>query len=127
MPPKFDEIDYNILSRIFEKVKAMDHVQNAMFSKVNELVEHNKVEKEEDASLEARDARDDKEAHKEKLDEILKKKSIGRPSGSFDERQQQYFKLVSTGKIKSPVAKTLDYYQICKSETGEYIMNVLAK
>ena len=73
MPPKVDEIDYNILSRIFEKVKAMDHVQNAMFSKVNELVEHNKVEKEEDASLEARDARDDKEAHKEKLDEIFKK------------------------------------------------------
>ena len=101
--------------------------QNAMFSKVNELVENSKVEKEEDASLEARDARDDKEAHKEKLDEIFKKKSIGRPSGSFEERQQQYFKLVSTGKIKSPVAKTLDYYQICKSETGEYIMNVLPK
>ena len=47
--------------------------QNPMFSKVNELVENSKVEKEEDASLEARDARDDKEAHKEKLDEIFKK------------------------------------------------------
>ena len=46
----------------------MDVVQNAMFSKVNELVENSKVEKEED-----------KEAHKEKLDEIFKKKSIGRP------------------------------------------------
>jgi hypothetical protein len=102
------------MSQIFEKIKGMDIIQNAMFSKLNELVENNKVEKEED-----------KETHKEKLDEIFKKKSIGRPSGNFEERQQQYFKLVSTGKIKSPVQKTLDYYQICKSETGEYIINVL--
>ena len=109
---KVDDIDYNILSQIFEKVKQIDIIQNAMFSKVNELVENSKVEKEED-----------KEAHKEKLDEIFKKKSIGRPSGSFEGRQQQYFKLVSTGKIKSPVKKTLDYYQICKNEEGEWIMN----
>ena len=114
---KVDDIDYNILSQIFEKIRGMDVIQNAMFSKVNELVEFNKVEKEEE----------DKEAHKENLDEIFKKKSIGRPSGSFEERQQQYFKLVSTGKIKSPVAKTLDYYQICKNENNEYIMNVLPK
>ena len=92
---KVDSIDYNILSQIFEKVKQIDVVQNAMFSKVNELVEDKKSEKEEE----------DKEAHKEKLDEIFKTKSIGRPSGNFEERQQQYFKLVSTGKIKSPVQK----------------------
>ena len=114
---KVDDIDYNILSQIFEKIKGMDVIQNAMFSKVNELVEFNKVEKEEE----------DKEAHKENFDEIFKKTTIGRPSGSFEERQQQYFKLVSTGKIKSPVAKTLDYYQICKNENNEYIMNVLPK
>ena len=114
---KVDDIDYNILSQIFEKIKGMDVIQNAMFSKVNELVENSKVETREE----------DKEAHKEKLDEIFKKKSIGRPSGSFEERQQQYFKFVSTGKIKSPVQKTLDYYQICKNENNEYIMNVLPK
>ena len=39
---KVDSIDYNILSQIFEKVKQMDVVQNAMFSKVNELVENQK-------------------------------------------------------------------------------------
>ena len=60
---KVDSIDYNILSQIFEKVKQIDVVQNAMFSKVNELVEDKKSEKEEE----------DKEAHKEKLDEIFKK------------------------------------------------------
>jgi monoamine oxidase len=42
---KVDDIDYNILSQIFEKIKGMDVIQNAMFSKVNELVEFNKVEK----------------------------------------------------------------------------------
>ena len=94
----------------------MDVVQNAMFSKVNELVENSKVEKEED-----------KEAHKEKLDEIFKKKSIGRPSGSFEERQQQYFKLVSTGNIKSPVQKTLDYYQIVRDENNQWIVNIVPK
>ena len=114
--PKVDSIDYNILSQIFEKVKAMDIIQNALFSKVNELAENSKVVKEEDA-----------EAHKEKLDEIFKKKSIGRPSGSYEERQQQYFKLVSTGKIKSPVQKTLDYYGICKDERNEWIVNIVPK
>ena len=39
---KVDNIDYNILSQIVEKVKQMDVVQNAMFSKVNELVENQK-------------------------------------------------------------------------------------
>jgi len=63
---KVDDIDYNILSQIFEKIKGMDVIQNAMFSKVNELVEFNKVEKEEE----------DKEAHKENFDEIFKKKQL---------------------------------------------------
>ena len=114
---RVDDIDYNILSQILDRVKQIDVVQNAIFSKVNELAENSKVEKEEE----------DKEAHKEKLDEIFKKKSIGRPSGSYEERQQQYFKLVSTGKIKSPVQKTLDYYGICRDEKNEWIVNIVPK
>ena len=59
MKPKVDELDYNILSQFFEKIKGMDIIQNAMFSKLNELVEgKKKTETEEDASLEARDARE---------------------------------------------------------------------
>ena len=121
--PKVDSIDYNILSQIFEKVKAMDIIQNAMFSKVNELAENKKnsfddENKEEDDSQEARDARD-----KKKMEEIFIKKGVGKPRGTLVEKQQQYFELVKSNKIKNPVQKTLDYYQICKDETGQWIMN----
>ena len=103
---KIDEIDYNILSQIFEKIKAMDHVQNAMFSKMNELVENSKIEKE----------KEDKEAHKEKLNEIFKKKSIGKSRGTYEEKQIQYFEMVKTYYIKNPIQKSFDYYDICKNE-----------
>ena len=42
MKPKVDELDYNILSQFFEKIEGMDIIQNAMFSKLNELVEGKK-------------------------------------------------------------------------------------
>ena len=118
---KVDDIDYNILSQIFEKINGMDIIQNAMFSKVNELVENSKVEKKEEEEEE------DKEAHKQKLNEIFEKRRIGRPVGDYNSKQLQYFELVKTGKIKSPVAKTLDYYQITRDENNEWIMNVLPK
>ena len=34
---------------------------------------------------------------------------------------------VKAGKIKNPVAKTLDYYHIMRDERGEYIINILPK
>ena len=32
--------------------------------------------------------------------------------------------MVKAGKIKNPVAKTLDYYHIMRDEMGEYIINL---
>ena len=117
---KVDSIDYNILSQIFEKIKGMDIIQNAMFSKVNELVENQKqAEKTEVKTVE------EKEEEKKKMENIFKKKSIGKPRGTYEEKQQQYFELVQTGRITNPVQKTLDYYQICRNELGEYIINLL--
>ena len=117
---KVDSIDYNILSQIFEKIKGMDIIQNAMFSKVNELVENQKqAEKTEVKTVE------EKEEEKKKMENTFKKKSIGKPRGTYEEKQQQYFELVQTGRIKNPVQKTLDYYQICRNELGEYIINLL--
>jgi uncharacterized radical SAM superfamily protein len=117
---KVDSIDYNILSQIFEKIKGMDIIQNAMFSKVNELVENQKqAEKTEVKTVE------EKEEEKKKMENIFNKKSIGKPRGTYEEKQQQYFELVQTGRIKNPVQKTLDYYQICRNELGEYIINLL--
>ena len=52
---------------------------------------------------------------------------MGKPRGSFEEKQQQYFNLVKTGKIRNPVAKTLEYYHIVKDDKGEYLINLLPK
>ena len=113
---KVDDIDYNILSQIFEKVKQIDIIQNAMFSTVNELAE-NKKNSFDDV---------DKEEEKKKTEEIFMKKGVGKPRGTLQEKQQQYFDLVKSNKIKNPVQKTLDYYQICKDEKGEWIMNTFS-
>ena len=110
---RVDEIDYNMLSSIYEHTKNNSRMLSAILSKLNELSEEKVVE--------------DKEEQKKKLDEIFEKKGVGRPSGSFEERQQQYFKLVKSGKIKSPVAKTLEYYNIKKDDRGEYLINLLPK
>ena len=107
------EIDYNMLSNIYEHTKNNSKMLSDILSKLNELSEEKVVE--------------DKEEQKKKLDEIFEKKGVGRPSGSFEERQQQYFKLVKSGKIKSPVAKTLEYYNIKKDDRGEYLINLLPK
>jgi len=51
------------------------------------------------------------------------KQGVGKPRGTLVEKQQQYFDLVKSGKIKNPVQKTRDYYQICRGENNEWIMN----
>ena len=80
-------------------------------SSLNELTKEKEVE--------------DKEEQKKKLEEIFEKRGVGKPRGTFEEKQQQYFNLVKTGKIKNPVAKTLDYYGITKDERGQYLINLL--
>ena len=58
------------------------------------------------------------------MPEIIEKSKRNK---DYNSKQLQYFELVKTGKIKSPVAKTLDYYQITRDENNEWIMNVLPK
>ena len=86
---------------------------SAILSKLNELSEGKEVE--------------DKEEQKKKVEEIFEKRGIGKPRGTFEEKQQQYFNLVKTGKIKNPVAKTLEYYHIAKDEKGQYFISSFAK
>ena len=85
---KPQEVDYNLLSQLWEKVKSMSDNQIAIFTKLNELTE-------------CKDA-EDKEAEKKKVGEIFEKKGIGKPRGTFEEKQKQYFKMVNSGKIKNP-------------------------
>ena len=49
---------------------------------------------------ECKDA-EDKEAEKTKVGEIFEKKGIGKPRGTFEEKQKQYFEIVKSGKIKN--------------------------
>jgi hypothetical protein len=85
---KPQEVDYNLLSQLWEKVKSMSDNQIAIFTKLNELTERKDAE--------------DKEAEKKKVGQIFEKKGIGKPRGTFEEKQKQYFEMVNSGKIKNP-------------------------
>ena len=113
MSPHVDEVDYNLLSNIYEHTKNNSKMLSAILSKLNELPDGKDVE--------------DKEEQKKKMEENFKKRGVGKPRGTFEEKQKQYFEMVKAGKIKNPVAKTLDYYHIMRDERGEYIINILPK
>ena len=113
MSPKVDEVDYNLLSNIYEHSKNNSKMLSAILSKLNELPDGKDAET--------------KEEEKKKMEEIFEKRGVGKPRGTFEEKQKQYFEMVKAGKIKNPVAKTLDYYHIMRDERGEYIINLLPK
>jgi hypothetical protein len=113
MSPHVDEVDYNLLSNIYEHTKNNSKMLSAILSKLNELPDGKDVE--------------DKEEQKKKMEDIFEKRGVGQPRGTFEEKQKQYFEMVKAGKIKNPVAKTLDYYHIMRDERGEYIINLLPK
>ena len=110
-----DNIDFNLLQRILDRINSVHNQVLAFNHRMMELSK--KLDKPEVVE------KVDEEEHRKKMDEIFKKKSVGRPSGSLVEKQQQYFDLVKSGKIKNPVQKTLDYYQIARDENNEWIMN----
>ena len=49
---------------------------------------------------------------KEKIDKIFEKRGLGRPSGNWESKRQQYFKMLNEKKIAQPKQATLDYYKI---------------
>ena len=61
------------------------------------------------------------EEEKEKMDKIFAKKSIGRPTGSFDTKREQYLKMLNDHKIKQPKTSTLEYYNIEK-DGDKYVL-----
>ena len=58
---------------------------------------------------------------KEKMNKIFEKKQIGRPSGSFETKQQQYLKMLNDKKIQQPKNQTLEYYRIAK-DGDKYVL-----
>ena len=61
------------------------------------------------------------EEEKERMDKIFAKKSIGRPTGSFDTKREQYLKMLNDHKIKQPKTSTLEYYNIEK-DGDKYVL-----
>ena len=47
------------------------------------------------------------EDDKEKMNKIFEKKQIGRPAGSFEDKQKQYMDMLNKNKIKSPKQETI--------------------
>ena len=58
---------------------------------------------------------------KERMQKIFEFKKIGRPVGSFEDKQKQYLRLLNENKIKTRKQQTLDYYQIYK-DGEKYLM-----
>ena len=67
------------------------------------------IDKKMNAVVSARPADEDEKA---KVEEILEKKGLGRPAGSYETKQGQYLKMLD-GEIK-PKQQTLEYYKIVK-------------
>ena len=63
------------------------------------------------------------EDDKEKMDKIFEKKQIGRPAGSFEDKQKQYMEMLNKGRIKQPKSETIEYYKLFKNEEGKYEIN----
>ena len=61
------------------------------------------------------------------MEEIFKKRGIGKPKDTWEEKQKSYFEMVKSGKIKNPVVKILEYYHISKDKKGEWLINLLPK
>ena len=43
-----------------------------------------------------------KDEEKERVEKIFEKKGLGRPKGTFEDKQKQYLKMLNEGKIKQP-------------------------
>ena len=61
------------------------------------------------------------EEEKEKMDKHFEKKQIGRPRGCFEDKTEQYLKMLNENKIKQPKSQTLEYYNIEK-DGDKYVL-----
>lgn len=62
------------------------------------------------------------DARKEKVQKILESRGVGRPSGSYEDRKEQYLKLLNEDKIKTPKPETLLHYEIEKDAEDRYVL-----
>ena len=108
---KMSKYNKNVVSLMDMMKKALEKLEAFAKSKPVEAVD----DKEKmDASSEASRRYATSQDEKVLLDKIFEKKMVGRPRGSWDEKQQQYLKMLNEGKIKMPKSQTLEFYKIEK-------------
>ena len=91
----------NKMTRYNKNIKSLMDIMTKALEKLDEVLKRN-----------LNQIKNDDNDDKEKMDKIFAKKSIGRPTGSFEDKQKQYLKMLNENKIKQPKGQTLDYYRI---------------
>ena len=76
------------------------------------LAKLEEIDKKIEGAMSAKPVNTDEE--KEKMDKIFETKQVGRPRGSYSEKQKQYLKMLNEEKVKMPKSQTLEYYRIVK-------------
>ena len=66
--------------------------------------------------MEKLDKKDEKtqDEVKEEVSKAFERKNLGRPVGTFESKREQYFKMLTDGKIRNAKQMTLEYYRIAK-------------
>ena len=90
----------NKMTRYNKHVKSLMELMNKALEKLDVLVKNKSSEQ------------NDADAEKERIDKIFEAKKIGRPAGTFENKQQQYLKMLNEGKINMPKSQTLEFYKI---------------
>mgnify|MGYP000058400174 CR=1 FL=1 len=92
----------NKMTRYNKNVKTLIDLMNKAIEKLDVLVKNKSSEN------------NDADAEKERIDKIFEKKAVGRPRGSYSEKQKQYLKMLNEEKVKMPKSQTLEFYKIIK-------------
>ena len=98
------------MSRYNKNTKALMELIGKSSEKLDELLDWKRKEKTSDVDDE-----------KEKMDKIFEKKNIGRPKGSFEDKQKQYLKMLNEKKISQPKIATMEFYRI-QQDGDKYVL-----
>ena len=63
---------------------------------------------------------------KENMAQIFQDNGIGKPKGTYEDKQKQCLRFFRGGKIKEPKPSTLEFYKIVKDFDGNYELMVNA-
>ena len=85
------EVDYNMLSQIYENTKNNSKMLSSIMVSLNELTKEKEVE--------------DEEEQKKKMEEIFEKRGIGKPKGTWEEKQNHILKWLSLERLKTRLQK----------------------